>query len=574
MQFLSSTFSFVLESLSAVDPLLVELGVILVLAAIIGIILKALKQPLILAYLIAGLIIGFLGFFNIADTEALSLFSDLGVMFLLFLVGLEMDYQAIKKVGKTSLLLGAAQMIISAAGGFLISYFLFSFSLIASIYIAVALSFSSTVIIVKLLSEKGDLNSLYGRVSVGLLLVQDMVVILILIALNAIEGSGGIAINSIFQIIAGGILMFGLMMALGRSVFPYIFRKIAHSQELLFLVSLAWLLFFSIVAKAAGFSIEIAGFLAGIALANSSHKYHIASKVKPLRDFFILIFFATIGSLMAVSNFGNILIPIIVLTFFVMVTKPIIVMFILKYLGYTKRTNFLTSATIPQISEFSLIFASVGLSMGHINDQVFAIIATVGMATFTLSTYSILYADKMYPFFSNKLDFFEKNKTIEEEESDYDSSKPIILIGAHRTGEGIMNYIDPDDLLVIDFDPIVIDELKKRGIKHLFSDITDPHVFEHLNLYQAEVVISTSPNLKDNLDLIRRLKKHDKNIKIIVRSETKREALQLYDEGVDYVLLPHFVSGQYLGSIIDPEFDLSRLKELKEIDLKLLTENN
>lgn len=573
MTFLQSIWEISLNSLAGVDPLLLELGVILVLAALLGVILKGLKQPLILAYLIAGLIIGLLGFFNIADTEALSLFSDLGVMFLLFLVGLEMDYKAIKKVGKTSLLLGAAQMIISASGGFLIAYYLFSFSFLASIYIAVALSFSSTVIIVKLLSEKGDLNSLYGRVSVGLLLVQDLVVILILIGLNAIEGSGGIAINSVFQIIFGGVVMFGLMITLGRSVIPYIFRKIAHSQELLFLVSLAWLLFFSIIAKAAGFSIEIAGFLAGIALANSSHKYHIASKVKPLRDFFILIFFATIGSLMAVSNFGSILIPIITLTLFVMITKPIIVMFILKYLGYTKRTNFLTSATIPQISEFSLIFASVGLSMGHINDQIFAIIAIVGMATFTMSTYSILYADKIYPLISNKLDFFQKNKTIEEEESDYDSSKPIILIGAHRTGEGIMNYIDPDDLLVIDFDPIVIDELKEREIKHLFSDITDPHVFDHLNLLQAEVVISTSPNLKDNLDLVRRLKKDNEEVKIIIRAETKREALELYEEGVDYVLLPHFVSGQYLGSIIDPEFNLSRLKELKEIDIKLLTEN-
>ncbi len=568
---MASFFERIISALTVIDPLLLELGIILVLAAILGIILKALKQPLILAYLITGLIIGALGFFDIAEREALEFFSNLGVMFLLFLVGLEMDYDSIKKVGKTSLAIGLGQVAFTATGGFLIANFVFGFELIHAAYIAIALTFSSTVIIVKLLSDKGNLTSLHGRAAIGLLLVQDMVVILILISLNALEAGGDVGIGPVMQIIAGGVALFMVMMALGRTVFPYIFRKVAHSQELLFLVSLAWLLFFAVIVKATGFSIEIAGFLGGVALANSAQKYHIASKIRPLRDFFILVFFAILGSMMAVSNLGGMIVPIIAFSMFVLIGNPIIVMFIMKLLGYKKRTNFLTGVTVAQISEFSMIFATLGLTLGHISDQVFALIAAVGVVTITLSTYLILYAEKIFDYISKPLSFFEKENTIEDMESDPDPSKPIILIGAHRTGEGIMNYIDPEDLLVIDFDPVVIDELKERGVKHLFSDITDPHVLEYINLNDVEVVISTSPSLKDNLDLIRRFKRKNVGTKIIVRAEEKREALELYDEGADYVLLPHFVSGQYLGSIIDPEFKLDRLKELRDIDLEFLT---
>ena len=570
---ISAIFEVITDFLTVVDPLLLELGVILVLAAILGIILKALKQPLILAYLITGLIIGSLGFFDIAEREALEFFSNLGVMFLLFLVGLEMDYDSIKKVGKTSLAIGLGQVAFTATGGFLIANLVFGFEVVHAAYIAIALTFSSTVIIVKLLSDKGNLTSLHGRAAIGLLLVQDMVVILILISLNALDAGGEVGLGSVMQIIAGGIALFMAMMALGRTVFPYIFRKVAHSQELLFLVSLAWLLSFAVIVKATGFSIEIAGFLGGVALANSAQKYHIASKIRPLRDFFILVFFAILGSMMAVSNLGGMIVPIIAFSLFVLIGNPLIVMFIMKILGYKKRTNFLTGVTVAQISEFSMIFATLGLTLGHISDQVFALIAAVGVVTITLSTYLILYAEKIFDYISKPLSFFEKENTIEDMESDPDPSKPIVLIGAHRTGEGIMNYIDPDDLLVVDFDPLIIDDLKERGIKHLFSDATDPHVLEHLNLKKTEVIISTSPNLKDNLDLVRRVKGTKEGVKIIVRAENRREALELYDEGVDYVLLPHFVSGQYLGSIIDPEFDLSRLKELKEIDLNLLTES-
>ncbi len=567
---MEAVISSITEFFSIVDPLLLELAVILTLAAVLGVILKMLKQPLILAYLITGIIIGAFGFFDLAEREAMELFSNLGVMFLLFLVGLEMDYNSIKRVGKTSLAIGLGQVLFTATGGFLIAYFAFGMSVIHAAYVAIALTFSSTVIIVKLLSDKGNLTSLHGRAAIGLLLVQDIVVILILISLNALDAGGEIGPISILKIVTGGIALFAVMMILGRSVFPYIFRKVSHSQELLFLVSLAWLLFFSVIVKMAGFSIEIAGFLGGVALANSSQKYNIASKIQPLRDFFILVFFAILGSLMAVSEFGGLIIPILVFSFFVLLGNPIIVMIIMRSLGYKKRTNFLTGVTVAQISEFSMIFATLGLVMGHISDEIFALIAAVGVVTITLSTYLILYAEEIFPYISRFLSIFEKDNTIEEQESNIGNSKKVILIGAHRTGRGFMNNFNKDDLLVVDFDPTITDLLNKRGVNHLFSDITDPHIFDNVDLSETKLVISTSPNLQDNLNLTQRIKKIKEDIRIIVRAEFKSDAMLLYDVGADYVLLPHFISGQYLGTIIDSEFNLNRLDILRRKDFHFL----
>ncbi len=545
-----------------------ELAVLLVLASILAIIFRSLKQPLILAYLFTGIFIGLFGFLNIKEGDLVDVFSSLGIMFLLFLVGMEMDYTAIKKTGKVSLAIGIGQVLFTALGGFLIAQ-VFQFEFLHAVYIAVALTFSSTVIIMKLLSDKGSLTSLHGRVAIGLLLVQDMVVILILIILNAIEIGEDVGFFHLLNTVFVGIGLFILMLFLGKTAFPFLFRKISHSHELLFLVSLAWLLFFASVVRQFGFSIEIAGFLGGVALAHSAEKHHIANKIRPLRDFFILIFFVFLGTLMVVSGVEGLLLPVVIFSLFVLIGNPLIVMIIMGFMRYKKRTGFLTGVTVAQISEFSLIFATLGLSLGHITERIFALIVIVGVVTITLSTYIILYAEKIYPYFARFLSIFER-KITQEEGGDFGISKPIILIGANRIGRGIMNYIKKENILAIDFDPLVVDKLKKEKIDRIFADIKDPHLFEELNLKKTKVVISTSPYLEDNISVVRRIKDINKDIKVVTRAENEEEAKTLYKEGVDYVLLPHFLSGKYLGEIINSDSKLENLAEFRKKDFQIL----
>ncbi len=558
---------------------ILELAIVIATAAGLGVAAKLLKQPIILAYLGAGLLAGYFGFFNLANKETFQLFSNMGIMFLLFLIGLEINYTSLRLIGKSALIIGLGQLIFTFIVGFLIALF-FGFNNLISAYIAVALTFSSTIIVVKLLSEKKDLNSLYGKLSIGLLLVQDFAAILILIFLAGIETGKGLVFADIFLTIVKGGVLFVLMLYLGRKIFPFIFDKAARSQELLFLISLAWVFAVAVVVEKIGFSLEIGGFLAGLALANSAEHFEISSRIKTLRDFFILIFFAILGSSIVLSGFNGLILPIIVFSIFVLIGNPLIVLIIMRFLGYRKRTSFLTGLTVAQISEFSLVLAALGFKLGHIGKDAVSLITAVGVITISLSSYLIIYADSIFRRFSPYLKFFERKNLKEDEFQIKEFNKPIILIGSHRTGQSIAFNLPKKDLLIIDFDPEIIAQLKKRDYEYIFGDIADREIFEKANFGQARLIISTSPDLEDNLTLLSQINSlpNRKNLKIVLRARTEKEAEILYNppfgEGADYVLLPHFTAGQYLGKTIAIDPEMKILEQLKNKDLELMKKIN
>ncbi len=553
---------------------IIELAIVVFIAAVLGIVAKFLRQPTILAYLAAGAVIGYFGFFNFDDREIFQIFSDLGIMFLLFLVGLEINYTSLRLVGKTSLIVGLGQILFTSVIGFVLAT-LFGLAPLAAGYIAVALTFSSTIIVIQLLSSKKALNSLYGKISIGLLLVQDFVAILLLVVLAGIEVGGALVPIDIVWAVVKGVLLFFLIMFLGRRFFPWLFHKIAHSQELLFISSLAWLFFLVAAVERIGFSVEIGGFLAGLALANSSEHFEISSRMRSLRDFFIVMFFAILGSSVLLSNFTGLLIPIIALSLFVLIGNPLIVIAIMGFLGYTKRTSFLTGLTVAQISEFSLIIAALGFRLGHITDETVAIITAVGVITITVSTYFIMHADKLFKLFAPYLTVFERKHLRHKDMLVDDLSKPIILIGCHRTGEGILAHIPKKDLLIIDFDPDVIERFKKRGYNCLFGDISDFEIFEQVAFGSARLVISTSPRFEDNLELIKEVRylageAGNRTLRIVVRAENEQEARMLYDAKADYVLMPQFISGHYLSQVLRDDPQLTSLQKMRKRDMQIM----
>jgi len=553
-----------------------ELSIIISIAAILGVIAKSTKQPVVLAYLAAGFAIAYFGFFNLANQETFRLFSDLGIMFLLFLVGMEINYTSLRLVGRASLIIGLGQIIFTSLGGFAIANWIFGFNYLTSIYIAIALTFSSTIIIVKLLSEKKDLNSLYGKISIGFLLVQDFVAILILIFLAGFQNDSNLNIQNIILMIIKGIALFSAMFYLGRKIFPPLFDKIARSQELLFLISLAWLFIAVTGVNKLGFSIEIGGFLAGLALANSSEHFQIVSRLKSLRDFFIMIFFVILGASFIFSDLSDLTLPIIVFSLFVLIGNPLIVLAIMGLLGYRRRTSFMCGVTVAQISEFSLILAAMGFKIGHLTSSVVAIITAVGAITITLSTYMIIYGEKIFEKLSPILKIFERRKTKEDGLLFKEFHKPVILIGCHRTGQNIAANIPKEDLLIIEFDPDVVSQLKKMGYDYLFGDITDQDIFDAANFNTAKLVISTSPDLDNNLLLLNELNKlgNRSQLKAILRARTEKETEILYHNGADYVLLPHFTAGQYLSKTIALDPEMKILEQLRIQDREVIKKQN
>jgi voltage-gated potassium channel Kch len=243
-------------------------------------------------------------------------------------------------------------------------------------------------------------------------------------------------------------------------------------------------------------------------------------------------------------------------------------------MGYKKRTSFMTGVTVAQISEFSLILALLGLKLGHISDQVVGLITGVGIITITLSTYLILNSDIIFKKISKYLSIFERKKILENESFSLEIKKPIILIGCHRTGQRIIESINPKNLLVIDFDPDIISYLRKKGVDYIFGDIADPDVFEKANIFEAKLIISTSPDFNDNMTLLEEVNKLNPKPKIILRAETEKDAWLLYKNGADYVILPNFTAGEYLGKTIAIDPEVKILDQLKSKDLEFLKKIN
>jgi Kef-type K+ transport system membrane component KefB len=529
-----------------------QLALILVVAGVFGIIARSLKQPLLVGYLFAGLTLSEFGI--ISDTSSLEGLGRVGVALLLFLLGLEMNIGELPTIGKTALLTGIGQIVFTSAMGYLLSLLL-GFGFTQSLYIAICLSFSSTIIMVKLLSEKKDLSSLYGRIAVGFLLVQDFVAVIILMLLSGL-GQGTNTPNQYVMILIKAVLLFAGTWFLSRKILPKFFEKIAaSSNELLFIVSIAWALGVSaFVANGLGFTLEIGGFLSGLALSNLPEHLQIASKTRTLRDFFLTLFFFLLGTKLIISgNILIILIPSVIFSVFVLVGNPIIVMAIMGLLGYKKRTSFFAGLTVAQISEFSLILIAMGATLGHVNQNVVAMVVLVGVITMTISTYMILGADEIFRKIKSHISIFEsKNPKEAVLTNKINMVDHIVLVGCDRTGRSIAAYFKKRNItyIVVDFNPTIYKKLSADNTPVIFGDINDPEVMEAANLDKARMVISTTSNLNDNLTMLEYIKLLHTSIVTVFTASTKNDAIKLYEKGATYLIVPDVVAGEHIKHIM------------------------
>lgn len=554
-----------------------DITLIVVIAAALGIVARILKQPTIVAYLLTGILIGFLGLHNGSSGELLDVMAKFGITLLLFLVGLQMRFDNLKAIGKTALLTGIGQIVITAVLGFAVVKAL-GFASLPALYIAIALTFSSTIVVVKLLSEKRDLQSLYGRIVVGFLLVQDVVAIFMLIFLVGFqENPESAGILTFLLTITKSVILFAIIIWLSQKAFPWIFERLARSPELLFLTSVAWAFGMSLFvsSKFIGLSIEIGGFLAGVALAKSLEQFQIEAQLRPLRDFFIVIFFVMLGASLVLENVSSIILPTLFLSLFVLIIDPIIVLAIMGMLGFKRKTSFSASVTVAQISEFSLILMAMGLTLGHVGTHEVSIVTAVGMVTFLVSTYFIKHTHTLYHKLDRYLKIFERKNATEDIPLPPIAKGPIVLAGAHRLGSQLLHTIDKQKLVVVDFDPEIVKELQKDGFKVVFGDITDPDIQNHIHLDTAYIVISTIPDLEDNLLLIEKMldmKRQTGNApKTIVTAYTNWEARKLYKAGANYVVLPHFLGGKHLAALVkNGRLDYPTMENWRKHDEKVL----
>ncbi len=548
-----------------------ELSIIIGITVLIAGIMKLLKQPLIIGYILTGIIVGPRLLNIISSTETISILSHIGVALLLFIVGLSLSPRVIKEVGKVSSITGVGQVIFTSLIGFFISRLL-GFSTVVSVYVAIALTFSSTIIIMKILSDKGDIRTLYGKISIGFLIVQDLIAIIILMVISSIP-AGFDFTNLVFGTILKGFGLLVLLFLVGIYILPkvtkiiakslflvgiYILPKvtkiIAKSQEFLLLFSIGWCLALASLFHYLNFAMETGALIAGITLSLSPYRYEISSKMRPLRDFFVVLFFILLGSQMGFADVSLYIIPIIILSAFILIGNPLIVMTLMGLLGYTKRNSFLAGLTVAQISEFSLILIALGVKIGHLSNEILSFVTAIGLITIAGSSYMIIYANRIYPHISKYLKIFErKGSKVDEHKYHKEGIYDIILFGYNRIGYDLLESFKKikKKFLVVDYNPETIMDLAKEGTDCRYGDASDSELLNELNFSKAKMIYSTIPDFDTNLLLINKIKECNKKAIIIVVSHQIDEAIELYDKGATYVLMPHFLGGRYASTLIE-----------------------
>ncbi len=537
-----------------------EVAVILFLAAILGALGQFLRQPLIVMFIALGIIVGPSVLDIIKSKENIHLLAEIGIAVLLFIVGLKLDLRIIKSVGKIALLTGLGQVLFTSLFGYLIGIGL-GFSSLHSFYIAVALTFSSTIIIVKLLSDKKEVDSLHGQIAIGFLIVQDIVVILAMIILSGMRQTEDVvlALDIIKKMLAGVVLVVITIVAM-RWIIPKLSFFLAKSQELLSLFAVGWAVTMASLGELLGFSAEVGAFLAGVSLASSEFKENISSRLTSLRDFLLIFFFVNMGSELDLLTISDKVYAALIFSAFVLIGNPIIVLIIMGAMGYRKRTSFLAGLTVAQISEFSLIFAGMGLAVGHITDETVGLITLVGLITIGLSTYLILYSHQIYEFIAPALSIFQrKNPYRESSEAAIEKKKyDMILIGLGRFGKHVAEMLDDHSeisYLGIDFDPSVVKSWQERGKDIIYGDAEDPDLLERLPIRDVKCIISTIPDLDHSRHLIRTLRKGKYRGRIFLTAQNEEDYKLLDTCGADKVLRPRQMAAinfynEYLQKLI------------------------
>jgi Kef-type K+ transport system membrane component KefB len=530
---------------------------ILGLAAVAGIVAVKMRQPVIVAFIGLGIGVGPVGLGWVEGGDQIELFAKLGIAVLLFLVGLKLDLHLIRTTGPVALATGLGQVTFTATIGFLIARALGMDSLTA-VYVAVALTFSSTIIIVKLLSDKRELEQLHGRIAVGFLIVQDIVVVLVMIVLSAFgRGTEGGPLVEVGLVAAkGAALIVGIALVI-RLVFPRLLPLVARTQELLVLFAIAWAVILAAVSDLMGFSTEVGAFLAGVALASTPYREAVGARLVSLRDFLLLFFFLELGAKLEFADAGRQLFDAGVLSLFVLIGNPLIVVVIMVAMRYTAKTSFLAGLTVAQISEFSLILAALGLSLGHIDSATVSLITVVGLITIGGSTYLILYSHQIYDRMAPLLTRFERSGTTPDHATT-DDGADVIVYGLGRYGGSLVDRLRSAGyrVLAVDFDPRAVTVWSRDTVTTVFGDAEDLELLNSLPLDDARWLICTVPAVDTSLALLHGLRELGFSGRAAVTAHTATDAKRLRDAGADLVLQPFSDAADAVIAVMESQNDV------------------
>ncbi|MBI2901903.1 MAG: cation:proton antiporter [Planctomycetes bacterium] len=554
------------------ERLLTDIGLCIVAATVLAFAARILRQPLILAYIGAGILIGPIGLRWIHDDGSVADISRIGLAFLLFIVGLEMDVKKLLESARVAGVVTVVQVAGCAAIGYGAAWAL-GYHGYAAAYVAVAIAFSSTMIVIKLLSDKAELDTVAGRITLGVLLFQDVLAIVVL----AVQSN--IASPSFLEI--GLSLARGLGLALGsvlaaRYVLPHLFRLVAKMPEIMLIASITWCFLIAYLAVRAGFSEAMGALIAGVSISTMPYSLDVVAKIRTLRDFFVTLFFVALGMQIQVPG-RAMLVAAGVLTAATILSRFVTVMPPMRALRYGARMGALTSISLAQVSEFSLVIVALGLQLGHIDKGVVSLVAIVLVTTCTLSTYMIRANQQIAGGIARLFGRAGMKDPQAAETRREQRGAPILLVGCHRTGASLVDRLREmgSTFEVIDFSPEVHRKLGARGIECAYGDVSHKDTLEHAGVREAKILVCTIPEdfLRgiDNRRLLRMLRELNPEAKILMTTDRLATARELYELGADYVILPRWLSAERLAQVIK-DAEAGTIETLREAEMRKLAE--
>ncbi len=565
---------------------LFDLGIAMLLATVLAYILRVFKQPPIVAYILAGILMGPDVFGIIKNEELIKTLAELGIAFLLFIVGMELDVGRLKRVGSVVMFVGITEIIaVTLVGYFVMRYLGFGFT--ESIYVGAILALSSTMIVVKMMSETNQLSTLHGRIILGVLLLQDIIAVVILATITSYSGMNG---HYLITPVVSALGLFSLAMVTGRYITPYIVKRISKDPEILFLTSLSTLFMFSLFAYLMGLPISVGSFLAGIALAVFPYNVEMISRIVSLRDFFSAIFMISLGMMLDLTSFRNMLHVIGVFLFIVMIVKPVMIYLLCSLAAHERKVSFFSGTYLGQISEFAFIVISVGLTHNVFNGDISSSVITATLISMSITPALISNGARLFYELESLLVRVDRVLKIRRKHFHDDEIIPkiskltnhVIICGGDFVGYKLTRKLISHNIpvVVIDFDPEVIEKYRYARIPVIYGDVTHPEVMGFANVKKASVLISTIPMEEDNTFLLTNLRRMAPSVRSIIFATTIDEAIKYYSMGADYVIIPKLVSIEKTFSVIkkalDNDFDgmnrireahLRRLEEEKTIEL-------
>ncbi len=540
--------------LATIPQILTDIGIAILVAAVLAFLARAAKQPLILAYVVTGVLLGrSVGFSVIDEAESVESISSLGLILLLYLIGLEIDVVALKRAGRSVLLSGLLQVPLNAIVCLAVPLALIGLGAVGGLgtygvlYLAFCLSLSSTLVVVKVLYDKSELDTLPGRITLGVLVLQDLWSIIFLAVQPSLSAP---EVGPLLRSLGLGVALVVGSFAAAKYALPIIFRGAARVPELLILGAIAWCFLVAGLASKAGLSAEMGALTAGLSMSLLPYKPDIVAKVTTIRDFFLTLFFVALGLKVAAPTWG-LAATAAGVSVFLLLSRFVVMLPLLRILGAGDRAGLVVSMNLWPASEFALVVAAIGLRLGHIGGPVMDVILFTMVITAVAGTYLI---NATHPIYLRLQAFLTRRgwaqKTADAPEAHaggHGADHPLVLLGFHRTASALLHEIEtarPEllpQVLVVDFNPVVLEELRRRGIACAYADLANPDSLHHAGLHHVRIAVCTIPDTlfkgTTNRRLLATVRSLAPEAQVIVTADTAAVEHDLLEGGAAAVLV-------------------------------------